>query len=151
MTFPSDHLEAPPAASQRRREARWAVLCLGALALVLLGAFLAAAHLRGPGAGPMAAVDHGPLPAAVRAQALDMLQAHLAEVQLTESFQGPVREFHVKGRAREGLAQDFHKAFRPLVADRLMPLLRPYGEVISFDVASLDLPPARLRPLSTKE
>jgi hypothetical protein len=60
---------------------------------------------------------------------------------------GPLREFHIQGRARAPLAQEFYRDFRPAVADRLMPLLRPYGDIISFDIASLDLPPARLRPL----
>ena len=80
-----------------------------------------------------------------------MLSQHLLDPRLEEQLRGPLREFHVKGRTRAGLAQEFYAGFRPALVNRLMPLLRPYGEIISFDIASLDLPPARLRPLPTKD
>jgi len=126
-------------------------VCLGALALSLGGAALAVNHLRQSRPAQAAPVDHGPLPAPVRAQVLALLEQHLLDAELQDLRQGAVREFRVKGRTREGLAQDFYAGFKPAVAGRLMPLLRPYGEVLSFDIASLDLPPARLRPLPGKD
>ena len=76
-----------------------------------------------------------------------ILDQHLEAATLEELRQGPVREFHIRGRSKAPLAQEFYAGFRPAVASRLMPLLQPYGEIISFDIAALDLPPARLRPI----
>ena len=139
-------LETPPPATVRRRERRWALASFGAGAVILAGSALAVNHLRQrqPSAAP--AVDHGPLPEGVRAQVMSILDQHLRNASLTEVRQGPVREFHIQGSTRAPLAQEFYAGFRPAVADRLMPLLRPNGEIISFDIAALDLPPARLRP-----
>lgn len=145
------NLEAPPPSQERPRERRWALLSLGSLALALILAGLAVNHLRKSGPAAAAAVDHRPLPAAVRAQVLALLDQHLLEGRLEEVAQGPVREFRISGRTRAPLAQEFYAGFKPLVADQLMPLLRPYGEIISFDIAALDLPPARLRPLPAKD
>lgn len=145
-------LESPPPSSQdRSRERRWAVVSLTALALALGLAALAVNRLRQSAPAPAPAVDHGPLPAAVRASVQVTLDEFLLDAQLEEGALGPVREFRVKGRTRAPLAQDFYAGFRPAVVNRLMPLLRPYGEILSFDVASLDLPPARLRPLPSKD
>ena len=144
-------LEAPPAPSERRRERRWTLVSLGVISLTLIAAGLAVNRLAQSSPPPVAAVDHGPLPAAVRAEVLRVLDQHLLGVTLEERGKGALREFHIKGRTRAGLAQDFYKGFKPAVAGTLMPLLRPYGELISFDIASLDLPPARLRPLPSKD
>lgn len=144
-------LETSPAPAEQRRERRWTLVSLGLIALTLAGAAAAVNHLRKSQPPQAAAADHGPLPTAVRAEVLQVLDQHLLEVRLEEHVQGPVREFHIKGRTRAGLAQDFYAGFKPAVVGRLMPLLRPYGEIISFDIASLDLPPARLRPLPTKD
>jgi len=140
-------LETPPSAAARHRERRWALGSFGLGAVVLVCAVLAVNHLRhlSPPAAP--AVDHGPLPGPVRAQVMAILDRHLREARLTENLRGPVREFHIQGSSRAPLAQEFYAGFRPEVVDHLMPLLRPYGEIISFDIAALDLPPARLRPL----
>ncbi len=140
-------LESPPQASERVPERRWALASAVAVGLALAGAGLAIRHLAQSSPAPAPAVDHGPLPAAVRAQVLALLDRHLLDAELVELRAGPAREFRVKGRTRAPLAQTFYAGFRPAVVDRLMPLLRPYGEIISFDIASLDLPPARLRPL----
>jgi len=140
-------LESSPQASDRVRERRWALASAVAVGLSLAGAALAIHHLAQSGPAPAAAVDHGPLPAAVRAEVLALLDRHLLDAELVELRAGPAREFRVRGRTRAPLAQTFYAGFRPAVVDRLMPLLRPYGEIISFDIASLDLPPARLRPL----
>jgi len=152
----SDHhlmasLESLPAPSDQRRERRWTLVSLGVIALTLAGAAAAVNHLRKSQPPQAAAVDHGELPAAVRTEVLQVLNQHLLDARLEEHSQGPLREFHIKGRTRAGLAQEFYAGFRPAVVGRLMPLLRPYGEVISFDIASLDLPPARLRPLPSKD
>ena len=140
-------LEAPPTDPDRRRERRWALAAAATLAVVLACAALAGNRLRVLGPAPASAVDHGPLPPEVRARVMAILDRHLRDARLEEIRQGPVREFHIQGSARAPLAQEFHAAFRPEVTDHIMPLLRPYGEIISFDIAALDLPPARLRPL----
>jgi hypothetical protein len=140
-------LEATPAESDRRSEGRWTRAALLTGLAVLASLVPVAVHLRRQAVRAAAAVDHGPLPEAVRAQVMAILDQHLVQARLEEARQGPLREFHVRGSARAPLAQDFHRAFRPAVVNGLMPLLRPYGEIISFDIASLDLPPARLRPL----
>jgi len=140
-------LESSPQASDRVRERRWALASALAVGLTLAGAGLAIHHLAQSSPPPAAAVDHGPLPAGVRDQVMALLDRHLLDPRLEEVRQGELREFRIKGRTRAPLAQTFYAGFRPAVVDRLMPLLRPYGEIISFDIASLDLPPARLRPL----
>ncbi len=96
---------------------------------------------------PAPAVNHGPLPESVRNQVLALVEPHLENASLQELHTGNVREFRIAGKPKELLAQEFYAAFRPLVVTRLMPLLRPYGEIISFDITALDLPPARLRDI----
>ena len=115
--------------------------------LVLAGAGLAVHHLAQSGPAPAPAADHGALPGAVRRQVQELLDRFLLDARFEEVNSGSMREFHIKGRTRAPLAQEFYAGFRPAVVETLMPLLRPYGEIISFDIASLDLPPARLRPL----
>ena len=140
-------LETPPAPTERRREQRWA-LTAGLVAFAVGAALIPVVrHLRRQATLAGGAVDHGPLPPAVRARVMAVLDRHLEGAVLEEARRGPVREFHIRGRSRAPLAQEFHAAFRPAVTGELMPLLRPYGEIISFDIAALDLPPARLRPL----
>jgi len=145
------NLETAPPPAERRRERRWTRVCLGAIVLALLGAAAAVHHLRQRRPPLAAPADHGALPGPVRAEVQALLDTFLLDARLEERAQGPVREFHVSGHTRAGLAQDFYKGFRPALTGRIMPLLRPYGEIISFDIASLDLPPARLRPLPTKD
>jgi hypothetical protein len=70
----------------------------------------------------------------------------LQEAVLLEEQQAGVRVFILKGTPTTALAQDFNRAFNPLVVQTLIPLLKPYGEVLSFDIASLDPPPVRLNP-----
>jgi len=118
-----------------------------AVGLTLAGAALAVRHLAQSGPAPAPAADHGALPGTVRLRAQALLDRYLLDARLQELNAGPLREFRIKGRTRAPLAQEFYAGFRPAVVDELMPLLRPYGEIISFDIASLDLPPARLRPL----
>jgi len=140
-------LESSPPAPDRARERRWALVSALVAGVVLAGAGLAVHHLAQSSPAPAPAVDHGAVPPAVRLQVQALLDRFLLDAQFQEISQGPLREFHIKGRTRAGLAQEFYAGFRPAVVDTLMPLLRPYGEIISFDIASLDLPPARLRPL----
>ncbi|BDU73967.1 hypothetical protein [Mesoterricola silvestris] len=140
-------LESPPPESDRRRERRWGRSALVLGVLVVAASVPAVVHLRRLAALPQGPVDHGPLPGEVRSRVMAVLDQHLEGAVLEEVRQGPVREFHVRGRSRAPLAQEFYAGFRPAITDRLMPLLRPYGEILSFDIAALDLPPARLRPL----
>lgn len=142
------NLEGPAPISERR----WMWICLSLLVLLLLYSgwtirrLTAAVQL-----APAPAVDHGPLPESVRNQVLALVGLHLEHAALQELHTGKVREFRISGKPRELLAQEFYAAFRPLVVTRLMPLLRPYGEIISFDITALDLPPARLRDIPAKD
>lgn len=141
-------LERPASAAETRREGRWTLWSLGLLAVVFLGAtWTFARFTRLPAPAALGPVNHGPLPAAVREAVLAKLAPHLDGVDFIEMPNGAVREFRIKGRPKYDLAQDFHKAFRPLVATELRPLLQPYGEILSFEIKALDLPPMRLRAL----
>ena len=123
-------------------------VCLGLLALLLLYSAWTVRRLTAVvNLAPASAVDHGPLPESVRGQVLALVAPHLENAIVQELHTGKVREFRISGKPKELLAQEFYAAFRPLVVDRLMPLLRPYGEIISFDITALDLPPARLREI----
>ena len=141
-------LERPAGELQGRREGCWTFLSLGLLAVVFIGGtwtFVRFTRLPGPAAvGP---VNHGPLPETIRQALLAKLAPHLDEVEFIELNSGHVREFRIRGRPKYDLAQDFHKAFRPLVATELRPMLQPFGEILSFEIRALDLPPLRLRPL----
>ena len=133
---------APPS------ERRWALICLGLLAILLLYSAWTVRRLTSVvKLAPAPAVDHGPLPEPVRNQVLALVEPHLENANLQELHTGKVREFRITGKPKELLAQEFYASFRPLVVTRLMPLLRPYGEIISFDIKALDLPPARLRDI----
>lgn len=146
MNRPHLHLEAPPRPEDRPSERRWTILSLGLLALVLGGTVWTASRLfRARPHLPAGLADHGPLPEGVRGEVLALLAPHLDGAELLELREHGMREFRIKGRARALLSQDFHRAFRPLVARELRPLLTPYGEVLSFEITSLDLPPLRLR------
>ena len=140
-------LESSPPAPSRLRERRWAVVSAWAIGLSLAGAGLAVHRLAQSGPAPAPAADAGPLPDPVRAEAQALLDRYLLGARLQDLRTGRLREFRIQGRARAPLAQEFYRDFRPAVVDTLMPLLRPYGDIVSFDIASLDLPPARLRPL----
>ena len=144
MTSPSHTLEGPAPASERR----WMVICLGLLAVLLAYSAWTVHRLNASvKLAPAPPVDHGPLPEPVRKEVLELVGPHLENAKLMELHTGKVREFRIKGKPKEILAQEFYGAFRPLVVGRLMPLLRPYGEIISFEIESLDLPPARLRDI----
>ncbi len=133
---------APPS------ERRWMLICLSLLAAFLLySAWTVRRVTRAVKLAPAPAVDHGPLPEAVRKQVLELVGPHLEDAKLLELHTGKVREFRITGKPKALLSQEFYGAFRPLVAARLMPLLRPYGEIISFEIRDLDLPPARLRDI----
>lgn len=133
---------APPS------EWRWMLVCLGLLVIILLySAWTVRRLTAGVKLAPAPAVDHGPLPESVRNQVLALVEPHLENANLQELHAGKVREFRITGKPKALLAQEFYAAFRPLVVTRLMPLLRPYGEIISFDITALDLPPARLREI----
>jgi len=141
-------LEAAGSPAGRRREGRWTVLSLGLLAVVFVGGtWTFSRFVQRPAPAAAGPVDHGPLPDAVKAALLAKVAPHLDGVELIELRTGAVREFRLKGRPKYDLAQDFHKAFRPLVATELRPLLQPYGEILSFEIKALDLPPLRLRAL----
>jgi hypothetical protein len=137
---------APPS------ERRWMLFCLGLLAIILLYSAWTVRRLTSVAKlAPAPAVDHGPLPETVRAQALALVAPHLEDAKLQELHLGKVREFRITGKPKAMLAQEFYASFRPLVVTQLMPLLRPYGEIISFDITALDLPPARLRDIRKED
>jgi hypothetical protein len=124
------------------------VITLSAMAIVTLMAIVAIrSATKAQPAAPTTPVNHGPLPPEVRQAVLDALAPHLDHIKLEELQDRGVREFHLKGRPKAPLAKEFHAIFRPLVVKELMPRLRPYGEILSFDIDNLDYPPARLRPL----
>ncbi|HET8714938.1 MAG TPA: hypothetical protein VFM16_03865 [Holophagaceae bacterium] len=139
-----EFLQAP------RSDRWWAILCLGFLAVVSIWAGVVCVRLLKVPPPPAAAVDHGPLPEAVRAKALAILSVRLKDAKLEERWESGARDFHVMGTPRPELAKDFSAPFRKDVAEQLMPLLRPYGELISFEIYNFDFAPARLRALPTK-
>lgn len=140
-------LETPPPAETRHRERRWTRISLAILAAALAIAAVAVVRLRKTQPPPAPPVASGPLPGFVAAQALALVEPHLEDAQILEMREGARRELRLKGRPRAALAQDFQAAFRPLVVQQLMPLLRPHADVLSFEIANMDLPPVRLRPL----
>lgn len=145
MTDPAPILEAPPSPEQRRMDRRWMIVSLGLLiGTFLWGSWIAYKLLQTP-VPLVAPVDHGPLPEAVRQQVLALIQQDLKNAAMEERWDGGMRDFHISGTPKEELAKQFQDHFKPLVVQRLMPLLRPYGELVSFDIYNMDLPPARLR------
>ena len=142
------HTPDPEFLTAPRSDRWWAVVCLGLLAAVSIWAGVICVKLLRVAPPPVtAAVDHGPLPASVRAQAQAILDAHLKDAKLEERWEDGARDFHVSGTPLPLLAKDFSAPFRADVADKLMPLLRPYGEIISFQIYNFDFAPARLRAL----
>jgi len=142
------HTPEPDSLQAPRSDRWWAILCLGLLAAVSIwAAVICVRLLRVPPPAAAAAVDPGPLPGNVRAQVQTILDAHLKDARLEERWEDGARDFHVSGTPRPLLAKDFSSPFRDDVAAKLMPLLRPYGEIISFDIYNFDFAPARLRAL----
>lgn len=139
-------LEIAPSPADQRSERAWAWVSLGTLALVFLvmGGSIWLVSRRTV-VLPQGSANHGPLPPRIREQVLALVAPHLDQVEFFELQENGRREFRIKGRPRALLSMDFHRAFRPLVAQQLRPLLADYGEVLSFDITSLDLPPVRLR------
>ncbi|HTL97937.1 MAG TPA: hypothetical protein VL181_03935 [Holophagaceae bacterium] len=136
-----DSLQAP------RGDRWWALFSLSLLAALSIWAGVVCVRLLRVPPPLAAAVDHGPLPAAVRAQAMAILDAHLKDAKLEERWESGARDFHVMGTPRPAMAKDFTEPFRADVVGKLMPLLRPYGEVVSFEIYNFDFAPARLRAL----
>ncbi|HJV22498.1 MAG TPA: hypothetical protein VJ570_07370 [Holophagaceae bacterium] len=138
-------LEAPLTEADRRSERRWAVWAIGFLVVFLgLGAWTSYRMLSLP-PPPAPPVDHGPLPAPVRAEVMALLESQLDKASFEERWEEGRRDFHIAGTPRNTFVSAFLREFKPLVAQQLMPKLRPYGEVISFEIYNTDLPPARLR------
>jgi len=147
MARPSPSLESPADAAQRASERRWMAWGLGALLLIGgYGLWVAKGLASRPVADPGPLLT-GPLPAELRADLQARLDAQLLGAQLVELQEGPLRDFRIKGRPRATMDRAFKTEFRHLVVHELMPKLRPYGHLISFEIADQDLPPARLRPL----
>ena len=136
-----DPLQAPPS------DRWWAIISLSLMAVVSIWAGIVCYRLIKIAPPPVAAVDHGPLPAAVRAQALAILNADLKDAKLEERWQGADRDFFVMGTPRPELAKPFTDEFHADVADKLLPLLRPYGETVSFQIYNFDFASVRLRAL----
>ncbi|MBI3130700.1 MAG: hypothetical protein HYZ13_05030 [Acidobacteria bacterium] len=143
-------LESHADEHERRRERRWMAWGLGIMVLVAgYGIYVARQLADRPMADPGPLRAH-PLPDALKAEILGMLDTQLVGAQLVEINEGGLRDFRIKGTPRATLDKAFKAAFRPLVVNELMPRLRPYGHVISFEIANMDFPPARLRPLPRK-
>ncbi len=138
-------LEEPLTEVERRSETRWAVGGIALIAAFSLGAIFAGYRILSQQPPPAPPVDHGALPEAVKAKAMGLLSSQLDQGRLEERWDEGRRDFHITGTPRNPLVSQFLRDFKPVVAKELMPLLRPYGEVISFEVYNTDLPPARLR------
>lgn len=147
MARPSTSLESPADAPHRTGERRWMAWGLGVLLLVGgYGLWVAKGLASRPVADP-GPMNEGPLPEALRAELQAKLDAQLLGAQLVEIREGRLRDFRIKGRPRATMDKAFKAQFRNLVVSELMPKLRPYGHLISFEITDQDLPPARLRPL----
>ncbi len=136
-----DSLQAP------RADRWWAIVSLSLLAVVSLSAAVVCIRLLKVPPPPAAAVDHGPLPAAVRARVQAVLDQDLKDAKLEERWEGGARDFLVMGTPRPEFAKAFTDRFKPDVSGQLLPLLRPYGEIVSFQVYNFDFAPVRLRAL----
>ncbi|HJV21916.1 MAG TPA: hypothetical protein VJ570_04425 [Holophagaceae bacterium] len=131
----------------RRSERRWMAWGLGITLLITgYGLHVARKLANQPVADP-GPLNPGPLPEPLKAEIQGMLDAQLANAQLVEVREGGLRDFRIKGTPKATMDKAFKASFRPLVVNELMPRLRPYGHVISFEIANMDFPPARLRPL----
>lgn len=142
MTF--DPLENPTSASDKRFDRRWSwFFILFILAFLLLTIFTI---IKAP--NPMAlsstAIEKGSLPDPVRSEVLRMLTVVLEDPKLHEERHDGIRVFIITGVPRDRLAQDFNKKFNPLVVEKIIPMLKPFGEIINFQIANVDPPPVRL-------
>ncbi|HJU84512.1 MAG TPA: hypothetical protein VJ600_09900 [Holophagaceae bacterium] len=144
-------LEAPLSEADRRSERRWAVWAIGFLVVFMGLAALTSYRMLSLPPPPAPPVDHGPLPAPVRSEVMTLLATRLDRPALEERWEEGRRDFHISGTPRNLLVSEFLRDFKPLVAHELMPKLRPYGEVISFEIYNTDLPPARLRDYPLKK
>lgn len=143
-------LESHADEHERRRERRWMAWGLGLTLLIAgYGLYVARQLASQPVVDP-GPLNPGPLPEALKAEIQALLDAQLAGAQLVEINEGGLRDFRIKGTPKATLDKAFKAAFRPLVVHELMPRLRPYGHLISFEIANMDFPPARLRPLPRK-
>lgn len=129
----------------------WAIICLSLLAGVSIWAGVICYRLLKVPPPIVAAVDHGPLPAEVRTKALAILALDLKDVQFEEHWENGARDFHVNGTPKPQFSKAFTDRFKVDVVDQLMPLLRPYGELVSFDIYNYDYAPVRLRALPRKD
>ena len=136
-----EFLQAPPS------DRWWAIISLSVLAIVSIWAGVICYRLLKVAPPPVAAVNHGPLPAEVRTKALALLNANLKDTKLEERWEGADRDFLIMGTPKPELAKAFSVPFRASVSTDLMPLLRPYGETLSFQIYNFDFAPVRLRPL----
>lgn len=125
----------------------WAIISLSVLAIIGTWGGIICYQLIKIAPPPAAAVDHGPLPATVRAKAMAILNADLKDAKLEERWEGQDRDFFVMGTPKPEFAMPFIEAFHADVANQLLPLLRPYGETVSFQIYNFDFAPVRMRPL----
>ncbi len=141
-------LEDPPQPQDQAFDRGWRRFFYGVLlafaVLVVIGLY----SVRNPYVDQVAEVNHDPLPEEVRKQVMEAVEPFLSEAYLLEEEKPGLRAFILKGTPKIALAQDFNRGFNPLVVNKLIPLLKPYGEVLSFDIASLDPPPVRLNPFT---
>ena len=144
MTF--SPLEHPPQPQDRAFDRGWRRFFYSVLVAFFMLTVYGLYSVRNPYATQVAQVSHVPLPDAVRQQVMQVVAPLLSDAYLLEEEASGVRVFILKGTPKMALAQDFNRAFNPLVVQTLIPLLKPYGEVLSFDIASLDPPPVRLNP-----
>ena len=144
MTF--SPLEHPPQPQDRAFDRGWRRFFYSILVAFFMLTVYGLYSVRNPYATQVAQVSHVPLPDAVRQQVMQVVAPLLSDAYLLEEEASGVRVFILKGAPKMALAQDFNRAFNPLVVQTLIPLLKPYGEVLSFDIASLDPPPVRLNP-----
>lgn len=146
----SHTLESHADEHERRRERRWMAWGLGFTLLVAgYGLYVARQLTNRPVVDP-GPLNAGPLPEPLKAEIQALIDAQLTGAQLVELNEGGLRDFRIKGTPRATMDKAFKATFRPLVVNELMPRLRPYGHVISFEIANMDFPPARLRPISRK-
>ena len=144
MTF--SPLEHPPQPQDQAFDRGWRRFFYSVLVAFFMLTVYGLYSVRNPYATEVAQVSHVPLPDAVRQQVMQAVAPLLSDAYLLEEEASGVRVFILKGNPKMALAQDFNRAFNPLVVQTLIPLLKPYGEVLSFDIASLDPPPVRLNP-----
>ena len=142
MTF--SPLEHPPQPQDQAFDRRWQRFFFTILVAFVGLTVYRLSSVRDPYAAQRGLPNHAPLPDDVREQVMKAVAPFLTDVYLLEETQSGVRVFILKGTPTMALAQDFNRAFNPLVVQTLIPLLKPYAEVLSFDIASLDPPPVRL-------